>query len=114
MQPDGSVYPTSNKSTVIHLLENMTLIDVNKTQEDTAHRVNDCQELQGLQKPRHFICQVDQVRLKNSRLTTYIFLYTTLTQGMHKGKLQRQVQGNPILHYRRFDLNLGQSHISCK
>jgi hypothetical protein len=41
MQPDGSVHPTTDKSTTIHMLENMTQTDVNTTQEGTAHNTNE-------------------------------------------------------------------------
>lgn len=41
MQPDGSVHPTTDKSTVIHLLENILQPDDNTTQEATTHSTNE-------------------------------------------------------------------------
>ena len=40
MQPDGSVHHTTDKSTTIHLLENMTQTDVNTIQTGIARSTN--------------------------------------------------------------------------
>jgi len=38
MKPDGSIHPTTDKSTVIHLLENLVQADSDTTQEATTHK----------------------------------------------------------------------------
>ena len=41
MQPDGSVHPTTDKSTTIHLLGDMPQTDVNTTQDGNTHTTNE-------------------------------------------------------------------------
>ena len=40
MQPDRSIHPTTDKSAIIHLLENMIQTDVNTTQDDITSNIN--------------------------------------------------------------------------
>jgi len=78
LQPDGSTYPTTDKSTVIHVLENLVKRDGNAAREllckdescsrwnGSLARINGCQELQELQRPW---CLTRQAHwLKSSRL----------------------------------------------